>query len=88
MDAIHQFHSAAAPGDAVTNSMLLTQDLIRELGFKSEIYVEHTEAGLQAKRLTERCDRGIEVFRPVPALKITESSEIGLPRLRGHGLTG
>jgi glycosyltransferase involved in cell wall biosynthesis len=45
MDTIHQFHSGAAPGDAVTNSMLLTRELLRELGFKSEIYCEFMEPG-------------------------------------------
>lgn len=39
--AIHQFHSGSAYGDAVTNGLLFTQQLLQELGFKSEIYVEH-----------------------------------------------
>ena len=38
---IHQFHSGSACGDAVTNGMLLTQRLLRGMGFESEIYVEH-----------------------------------------------
>jgi hypothetical protein len=39
--AVHQFHSGSAVGDAVTNGMFLTQRLLRELGFDSEIFVEH-----------------------------------------------
>jgi glycosyltransferase involved in cell wall biosynthesis len=39
--AIHQFHSGSAFGDAVTNGMLFTRDLLRRLGFHSEIYVQH-----------------------------------------------
>ena len=38
---IHQFHSGSACGDAVTNGMLLTQRLLRRMGFESEIFVEH-----------------------------------------------
>ena len=40
---VHQFHSGSAVGDAITNSMLLTRDLLRHLGFASEIYVEHRD---------------------------------------------
>lgn len=47
--AIHQFHSGSAYGDAVTNGLLLTQELLRELGFKSEIYVEHVAEELNHK---------------------------------------
>jgi len=39
--AVHQFHSGSAYGDGVTNGMLFTQRLLRTLGYKSEIYVEH-----------------------------------------------
>lgn len=47
--AIHQFHSGSAYGDAVTNGLLLTQKLLQELGFKSEIYVEHIAKELSNK---------------------------------------
>jgi hypothetical protein len=38
---VHQFHSGSARGDAITNSMILIQRILRELGFESEIFVEH-----------------------------------------------
>ncbi|MBF5045582.1 MULTISPECIES: glycosyltransferase [Myxococcaceae] len=47
--AIHQFHSGSAYGDAVTNSMLLTQGLLRQLGYRSEIYVEHVAPELASQ---------------------------------------
>ena len=40
-EAVHQFHSGSAYGDAVTNSLFFTRKLLRNLGFQSEIYVEH-----------------------------------------------
>lgn len=39
--AIHQFHSGSAFGDAVTNGLLYTQRILTDLGFESQIYVEH-----------------------------------------------
>ncbi len=36
--AIHQFHSGAAYGDGVTNAMLYLQKLLRNSGYRSEIY--------------------------------------------------
>ena len=36
--AIHQFHVGSAFGDGVTNSMLFTRQLLRDLGFESEIF--------------------------------------------------
>ena len=45
--AIHQFHSGSAYGDAVTNGMFLIRDILRKLGFKSEIYVEHVDRKLK-----------------------------------------
>jgi glycosyltransferase involved in cell wall biosynthesis len=44
--AIHQFHSGSALGDGVTNGMLFTQKLLRELGFASNIYVQHVDPAL------------------------------------------
>ncbi len=40
---IHQFHSGSAFGDAITNAMLLTRRLLRDLGYASEIFVEHRD---------------------------------------------
>lgn len=38
--AIHQFHGGSAQGDAITNGLLYTRELLRELGFHSEIYCQ------------------------------------------------
>ena len=43
---INQFHSGSAVGDAITNQMLLIQDILRKEGYESEIYVEHIGEGL------------------------------------------
>ena len=40
---VHQFHSGSAYGDAITNAMLLTQRVLRSMGYKSEIFVEHRD---------------------------------------------
>ena len=39
--AIHQFHPSCAAGDGVTNGLLFTQRLLRQLGFQSEIFCQH-----------------------------------------------
>jgi len=39
--AIHQFHAGSAFGDGVTNGLLFTRGLLRELGFSSQIYCAH-----------------------------------------------
>ena len=44
--AIHQFQTGAAFGDATTQSLFLAQDLLRELGFESEVFVEHADPRL------------------------------------------
>ena len=44
--AIHQFHAGAAVGDGVTNSLLYTRSLLRELGYESEIYTARVPAEL------------------------------------------
>jgi len=46
IDTVHQFHSGCAEGDGVTNGMFFTQRLLRELGYQSEIFVEHVPAEL------------------------------------------
>jgi glycosyltransferase involved in cell wall biosynthesis len=58
--AIHQFHSGSASGDAVTNGMFLTQRLLRELGFDSDIHVEHIAPELAADL------RSYRDYRPSP----------------------
>ncbi len=43
---VHQFHAGSAVGDAITNAMLLTQDVLRGLGYASEIFVQHLDPAL------------------------------------------
>jgi len=43
---VHQFHSGSAVGDAITNSMFLIRRVLRELGYASDIFVEHRDARL------------------------------------------
>lgn len=40
---VHQFHSGSAVGDAVTNAMFLMQQILRGMGYVSEIFVEHRD---------------------------------------------
>jgi len=47
--AIHQFHSGSAYGDAITNGMFFVQEIIRSLGFESNIYVEHVDRRLKGR---------------------------------------
>jgi len=49
--AIHQFHSGSAFGDAVTNSLLYTKKILNDLGFESNIYVEHVAPELKEEIL-------------------------------------
>ncbi len=55
---VHQFHSGAATGDAITNSMLLTRQRLRALGYRSDIFVSHREPDLAHElRLVEELPR-------------------------------
>jgi len=45
--SVHQFHPNVAVGDAVTNGMLLTRELLREMGLRSEIYAFIIGPGLE-----------------------------------------
>lgn len=47
--AVHQFHSGSSVGDAITNSMFLIQNILRDLGYHSEIFVEHRDPRLSDK---------------------------------------
>jgi glycosyltransferase involved in cell wall biosynthesis len=49
LKTVHQFHSGSAYGDGVTNSLFFTRKLLRNLGFQSEIYVEHIAKELSAE---------------------------------------
>jgi FkbM family methyltransferase len=46
---IHQFHSGSAVGDAITNAMLFTRTVLRGLGYRSDIFVEHRDPELAAE---------------------------------------
>ncbi len=46
---INQFHSGMAVGDAITNQMLLIQDLLKKNGYESEIYAEHIPPELKER---------------------------------------
>ena len=52
---VHQFHSGSAPGDAITNAMLLTRRVLRGLGYESDIFVEHRHPDLhrEVRRIDE-----------------------------------
>jgi len=43
---VHQFHAGSATGDAITSAMLLTRRLLRQAGYRSDIFVEHCDPGL------------------------------------------
>jgi FkbM family methyltransferase len=43
---VHQVHGGSAVGDAITNAMLLTRRVLRDLGYRSEIFVENLEPSL------------------------------------------
>jgi glycosyltransferase involved in cell wall biosynthesis len=49
--AVHQFHAGSAYGDGVTNGMLFIQRILRQAGYKSEIYCVDVDSRL-ADRLT------------------------------------
>jgi len=52
LGAVHQFHSGSATGDAVTQGMLVTRALLRRLGYRSNIFVEHRDPGLTGELRT------------------------------------
>lgn len=45
--AVHQFHSGTAIGDAITNAMFLTRDVLRGLGYASHLFAEHRAPGCE-----------------------------------------
>ena len=74
MKTIHQFHSGSAYGDAITNGMLFTQRLLRELGFESEIFVEHLD------------DRLRDCLRPVSSYSPNQKQMVLVHHSMGHHL--
>jgi len=51
VDTLHQFSPAVSVGDGVTNSLFITQNILLELGFKSDIYSNHIDEELEDKIL-------------------------------------
>ena len=47
LKAIHQFHPSCGTGDGVSNSMIFTRRLLRQLGFESEIFCDNIPAELK-----------------------------------------
>lgn len=45
--AIHQFHPSCGTGDGVSNGMIFTRRLLRQLGFESEIFCDHIPAEMK-----------------------------------------
>ena len=82
---IHQFHSGSAVGDAITNAMLLMRGVLRRLGYRSEIFVEHRDQRLADEiRLIEelpshdryvlivRHSMGFDAFDRITALRASK----------------
>lgn len=44
LKSVHQFCSATAYGDAITNGLILIRDMLIELGFRSEIFVDSPDS--------------------------------------------
>jgi len=51
LKALHQFHSGSAVGDAVTNSLFMVRGMLRDMGFESNIYVQHVAPELRDELL-------------------------------------
>ncbi|MBP0494960.1 FkbM family methyltransferase [Roseomonas indoligenes] len=58
LHAVHQFHSGSAYGDAITSAMILVRDLLRGMGYRSDIFVEHRDPRMKDElRLLEELPR-------------------------------
>ncbi len=62
--AVHQFHPACAEGDGITSGLLLTQKLLRRLGYESEIFCEMIppEFASRVRHLSTREDSADDVL--------------------------
>lgn len=58
--AVHQFHSGAAYGDAVTQQMLYIRSQLSSMGYESEIYAEHIDPALGGEI------RRVNTYSPAP----------------------
>lgn len=47
--SIHQYHEGSRVGDAITNAMLLVQDLLRQEGFTSEVFAASVDPALSSR---------------------------------------
>jgi len=47
--SIHQYHQGTRVGDGTTNTMLLVQQLLTKLGFKSEVFADGIDPALSAR---------------------------------------
>ncbi len=80
-EAVHQFHSGTALGDAITNQMLQLQQVLLEMGFDSKVFGEYIPealreqvrpiggyAGSEGELLLVHHSAGTDVFDDVIAL--------------------
>ncbi len=74
IDAVHQFHSGTGEGDAVTNQMFDLQRQLRLLGYRSEIFAQHLDAGLTGR------------IRPVTSYAGSSSELLLVHHSHGHDL--
>jgi FkbM family methyltransferase len=97
---VHQFHAGSATGDAITSAMLLTRRLLRQAGYRSDIFVEHRDPGLADElRLVEELPRhdayvlvirhsmghrSLERLLALPAPKVLLYHNITPPEHLGH----
>lgn len=50
MKSVHQFVSSLSPHDAVSNSVILTQQLLQKIGYESDIYVRHINVSVPVEQ--------------------------------------
>ncbi len=72
LGALHQFHSGAAVGDAITNQMLQLQSRLRRLGYFSEIYAQYIDEPLS------------ELIKPLDAFVEMPSTALLVHHSMGH----
>jgi len=69
---IHQFHSGSSVVDAVTNCMFFVQSMVQDLGFESDIFVEHVDPALSGR------------LRRLEDLRVAESDLLLIHHSMGH----
>ena len=72
LGALHQFHSGAASGDAITNQMLDLQRRLRRRGYYSEIYAQYIDRSLD------------ELIKPLDALVDLPGTGLLVHHSMGH----